>query len=274
MRYRSLSLDIWVDRFSQYDLNIDQVEIYLNYIINHQYLEEDNIYCEWHHVIPKFMDSEFQFYEEVIRLKISDHYYAHLLLVKSFNSIELTSKLVCPLSRMLHHRDDINPDYLDEGLKLFSQYRRGESHPMYGKSHPEETRILMTFPGESNPNYGKIWITNGESEMMVKRDEKIPEGYYRGVSESHRLNMSGVNNPNYGKPRSEETRRRISEANTGQKRSDETRKHMSENHADVSGENNPAYGTRMINNGIINKRIPKEDPTPEGWFDGMKKKVQ
>jgi hypothetical protein len=64
---------------------------------------------------------------------------------------------------------------------------------------------------------------------------------------------SGKNNPNYGKPRSEETRRKIAMSNTGKKQSEESRRKMSDAHKkswengaysqrDISGEKNPNYG--------------------------------
>jgi hypothetical protein len=39
-----------------------------------------------------------------------------------------------------------------------------------------------------------------------------------------------------------------------------------------SGCKNSQYNTRWINDGSLSKKINREDPTPEGWFDGRKKK--
>jgi len=55
-------------------------------------------------------------------------------------------------------------------------------------------------------------------------------------SEHHRTHMLGENNPMYGKPG----------INLGKTFSEETCKKISENHADVSGENNPRWGTSVI----------------------------
>ena len=41
--------------------------------------------------------------------------------------------------------------------------------------------------------------------------------------------------------------------------SPESRKLISENHADVSGENNPCYGRICITNGILNKKVKPEE---------------
>jgi group I intron endonuclease len=77
------------------------------------------------------------------------------------------------------------------------------------------------------------------------------------LSETH----SGSNNPFYGKKHTEETKRKISYGGKGRKCSEETRrkisefrktfkytekakKKMSENHADMSGINNPMFGRK------------------------------
>lgn len=48
--------------------------------------------------------------------------------------------------------------------------------------------------------------------------------------------------PNYGKHHSDETKKKMSVAHKGKHLSDEIKKKISENHADVSGKNNPNYG--------------------------------
>ena len=41
-------------------------------------------------------------------------------------------------------------------------------------------------------------------------------------------------------------------------------------HHDVKGSNNPAYGKRRITNGERERRMPKDEPIPEGWWEGAK----
>lgn len=72
------------------------------------------------------------------------------------------------------------------------------------------------------------------------------------------------NHPMYGKHHSEETKRK-----------------MRENHADVSGKNNPMYGVRLcgnknpsfgkmwVTNGVENLYILKTDDIPQGFYKGM-----
>jgi hypothetical protein len=34
--------------------------------------------------------------------------------------------------------------------------------------------------GQSNSQYGTMWVTNGETNKKIKKNEPIPEGYYPG----------------------------------------------------------------------------------------------
>lgn len=62
------------------------------------------------------------------------------------------------------------------------------------------------------------------------------------ASEYHKNNQFGENNPMYGKSHTEGARQKIAESRVGKKPTDETRQRMRDNHADVSGKNNPMYG--------------------------------
>lgn len=67
----------------------------------------------------------------------------------------------------------------------------------------------------------------------------------------------------------------------GKHHSEESRRKMRENHANVSGKNNPMYGVRLcgsknpsfgkmwITNGIENLYIPKTDNIPQGYHKGL-----
>lgn len=55
-----------------------------------------------------------------------------------------------------------------------------------GKHHTDETRKKMSearkgkFSKEKNPNYGKIWITNGNESKMILKTDQIPDGWRKG----------------------------------------------------------------------------------------------
>ena len=85
----------------------------------------------------------------------------------------------------------------------------------------------------------------------------------------------GENNPLYGKSHSEETRRKQSEAKKGENHplygkspSEETKRKQSEaNKGKFAGENNPNYGKKWWNDGKGNAKMSIECPGPN-WAAG------
>lgn len=44
----------------------------------------------------------------------------------------------------------------------------GQKNPMFG------------IKGKDNPNFGSIWVSNGEITIKIKKNKQIPYGYHRG----------------------------------------------------------------------------------------------
>ncbi len=44
-------------------------------------------------------------------------------------------------------------------LKMLKRFHNKSDHPMYGKTHKEETLKLISKPGESNPMFA-LWSNN------------------------------------------------------------------------------------------------------------------
>lgn len=76
-------------------------------------------------------------------------------------------------------------------------------------------------------------INNGERHRRIAVNASLPPGWSEGVTPSYRESIK-------------------------------------KGHHDVSGANNPAYGKRRITNGERERRIPKSDQIPEGWWEGAK----
>lgn len=104
-------------------------------------------------------------------------------------------------------------------------------------------------------------------ELVTKRSHAIchltgkerTEETKRKLSEAH----SGEKNWRFGKPLSEETKTKISNANKGRKRSEESRQRMIEAQAkrgDLSGPNSPSFG----------RRHTEDAKKKMGWFKGGK----
>ena len=98
-----------------------------------------------------------------------------------------------------------------------------------------------------------------EYDLLLNRQQKCWDRYYNVVAVwPICVDNSGKNNPNYGRKRSEETIKKMSEAQKGKKASEETRKKMSESQKGKKrseetrkrmseaqkGTNNPNYGKK------------------------------
>lgn len=91
-----------------------------------------------------------------------------------------------------------NPDWRLGGLKHTEEAKlkrkgllAGERNPMYGRKYTDEMRAKRRETVK-----GKKWFTNGTDDIFCRPEDK-PEGYYKGVT--HYKDVSGVNNPMYGK---------------------------------------------------------------------------
>jgi len=133
----------------------------------------------------------------------------------------------------------------DQTKQKMSKSRCGENNPMYGKNHTEESLNKMSqakigkYDGENNPFYEKTH--SNETRLKLSRintGKIIPQEIRDKISQSLIGKMNGENNPMYGKigeenpmfgiPRSDETKKKISDSKKGKKMSEETRKKMSE----------------------------------------------
>jgi hypothetical protein len=69
--------------------------------------------------------------------------------------------------------------------KAYDDGRRPREVPFdwTGMKHSEETKQKMRKSknaGEANPQFGSMWITNGNENKRIKKDDSIPEGWYKG----------------------------------------------------------------------------------------------
>ncbi len=104
-----------------------------------------------------------------------------------------------------------------------------------------------------------------KEQLYIEKFNAIENGYNlrEGGSKGHLTNETkqilsklntGENHPQYGKHQSQETIEKRRQKIKGTKRTDEQKQKMSENHADVSGKNNPMYGKGDLLKGKNNGR--------------------
>jgi len=71
---------------------------------------------------------------------------------------------------------------ISNGLKNYFKLSKGH---FTGKCHSEETKQKLSGPrpqstGNKNSQFGSMWITNGTENKKLKKQEVIPEGWYKG----------------------------------------------------------------------------------------------
>jgi group I intron endonuclease len=123
---------------------------------------------------------------------------------------------------------------------------------MLGKEHSEETKekIAKTKEGKRNPNFGKIWITDGIKNKHILKSEVIPDGWNRGMT---------VSDETKRKQSESAKTRAIREKNTNTRHNNNAKK----------GKSHVNFGKFWITDGCSNIMIFKTECIPAGWKKGM-----
>lgn len=215
-------------------------------------------YCETHHIMPRCIggvDDE----DNLIDLYAREHFEAHRLLAlenPDNNSLRYAWWMMSHgTKRNYQDRYELTPEEYEEAKKSFSELHRqyraseetrkkisenhadisGENNPFYGKCHSKETKNKISasrkgkYGGIDNPNYGKLWTEEQrqkQSETVKKRFENTDERVKLSNTMKKRLEDASL-------------RQRISDSVKKKWNDAEIRKKYIENHADVSGANNP-----------------------------------
>ncbi len=148
-------------------------------------------------------------------------------------------------------------------------YQTSIGFSTYGIIPSIETRKKTSkkLKGENNHNYGKRWWNDGKGKC--KMSVECPgEGWVLG-----NINVKKDKHPQYGKPRTEETKRKQSKKLKGENNPFYGKTHTEESKRRQSevkkGENNPNYGKRWWNDGCGNVKFTKECPG-KTWSLGIK----
>lgn len=151
-----------------------------------------------------------------------------------------------------HERHHVVPRCMggsDDEDNLIDLYAREHfiAHMMLAKENPDNRQLILAWHLMTNvktKHQQRYCVTPDEyEEVRLAYIQTIIGDNNPSKSDEVRRKKSeaikGERNHNYGKPRSETTRKKISEAHQGKILSTETRKRISES---KSGENNPNYG--------------------------------
>ena len=193
---------------------------------------------------------------------------------------------------MTDHQNKNWKSYCSEPLELVENYQQAKADNFAGWCihHRLEIQADGTRVSVQELNYQGLYYDRPASELIFMRfrdhsslhsagntylkGKQFSEEHCKKISES----LSGEKNPMYGKHRSAETRKKISEARKGMTFSEEHRQKLS---ASLKGKHNSAEARKKMseahkgklwwNDGISNKRS-KECPGPE-WKRGQLKKT-
>lgn len=159
---------------------------------------KDKVYFEFHHIVPKCFGGT-----EMVPLTAREHILAHYLLCYIYPKGNEHFKMLCALQRLLGTRKNIK---LREDSKLEVllkskiiankkiELSREKSIQQTGKkfddSFKEKQHIVQSNrdsnwcqnisdskKGELNPNFKKVWYTNGKENIL---SESCPDGFYPG----------------------------------------------------------------------------------------------
>lgn len=126
------------------------------------------------------------------------------------------------ISRSLKERNALIERHFNRGRKISNETKKKMSESHKGKSPSEETRKK-----QSQKLKNRVFSPEALIKMsLAKKGKKLSKETLIKMS----LSRTGAKNPNYGKHRTEETKRKLFLANIGKHPSEETRKKMSDAH--------------------------------------------
>lgn len=265
-------LQTWIDKFVEENLNLDKLKEYLEFVQEAERLRDPEKYSEWHHILPRCLDTDKKFRDQGVQINGRDHFLAHKMLVSCFNG-EVKRNLSFALTKMTGHlRGEITPEDFEEARRLSSEALKGNQNAL-GHRHDEDTRRRMSESHkgivQSDETKFKRKETLKGHKVSQETRSKISQSLSGRKLEGDRLRRTQT--IWCGKHHTEDSKRKISEAVSGEKNgmfgkthSESARKSMSESRKG----NQNAKGNIWITDGTNNKIVRSLSDIPEGWRQG------
>jgi len=183
-------------------------EEYMNIIFNamSENRNKKDKYYELHHIIPRKVEPLLEYDKmNLVLLTPEEHFKCHILL-PFFTTGKKRESMVYAWNQM-SNRGGKPIDYKEysilkeEYAKINSKRMSGEKHWNYGNKYNKEESLKFGHPGECHPFYNK---KRPEHSVWMKNNNPI-----------HNKDMSGENNPMYGKKHSKNTKEKISNKKKG-----------------------------------------------------------
>lgn len=121
-------------------------------------------YIEQHHIIPRSFGGQ-NTKNNMVALTAREHFICHLLLVKIHKNDNYYFKAIHAFMMMMVSSNNQNRIT----SRMFELYRKYHSSIM-----------SKLQKGDKNSQYGTSWITNGNDNKKIVKNEKIPDGWKLG----------------------------------------------------------------------------------------------
>lgn len=152
-------------------------------------------FTEKHHIIPRCLGG-LDNVENLVNLTPEEHYLAHLLLVKIYNTRELifAANMMCR-----GHKGRNNNKRYGWLKRKLSESTSGAGNTQFGKKLSDERKRKCSHPREANPFFNKKHSDETKAKISAKLKGK--------------QGLRGLNNGMFGKHHSDETKQKISNNN-------------------------------------------------------------
>ena len=248
-------------KYAQYYIDLCENILFRNYINKKDAKEQTGEYIETHHIVPRSIDKSYaKSKNNLLHCTAREHFILHKLLSKMFigeNDINhrkmLRAVTMFKMENNVQHRKFSSRDY-EFIRKCYIESVSGIYAPMYGKEGTVKGKkcynngLINKFFKEGEQDEGFYLglttkgtfkrINNGVSDMNIKIDDEIPEGWTLGsVTKGKESNLKGRT---VG-PHTPERKNNISKANSNK---------------------------MWITNGIEDMRISITEEIKDGWRKG------